>query len=58
MARKTLKIIGVPGIDMWEMGFDAFDLPAAHIYKVTRAQIHEVEAIGFRAPYNSPTGWE
>jgi hypothetical protein len=58
MARKTLKIVGVPGIETWEMGFDAFDLPAAHIYKITGGQIHEVEAIGFRAPYNSPTGWE
>jgi hypothetical protein len=58
MARKTLNIIGVPGIDTWEMAFDAFDLPAAHIYKITGGQIHEVEAIGFRAPYNAPTGWE
>jgi hypothetical protein len=58
MAQKTLKIIGVPGIETWDMGFDAFDLPAAHIYKITGGQIHEVEAIGFRAPYNSPTGWE
>jgi hypothetical protein len=58
MARKTLRIIGVPGIETWEMSFDAFDLPAAHIYKITGGQIHEVEAIGFRAPYNSSTGWE
>jgi hypothetical protein len=58
MARKTLNIRGVPGIETWEMGFDAFDLPAAHVYKITGGQIHEVEAIGFRAPYNSPTGWE
>jgi hypothetical protein len=58
MAQKTLKIVGVPGIETWEMGFDAFDLPAAHVYKISGGQIHEVEAVGFRAPYNSPTGWE
>ena len=58
MTRKTLKIVGVPGIETWEMPFDAFDLPAAHIYKIRSGQIHEVEALGFRAPYNSPTGWE
>ena len=58
MARKTLRIVGVPGLETWEVGFDAFDLPAAHIYKISGGQIHEVEAMGFRAPYNSPTGWE
>jgi hypothetical protein len=58
MAQKRLTIVGVPEIPIWEMTFDAFDLPAAHIYKIRRGQIHEVEAMGFRAPYNSPTGWE
>jgi hypothetical protein len=37
---------------------DPFDLPAAHIYKVAGGKIHEIEAMGFRAPYNSKTGWE
>jgi hypothetical protein len=58
MTQKTLKIIGVPGIETWQMAFDAFDLPAAHVYKITGGQIHEVEALGFRAPYDSSTGWE
>jgi hypothetical protein len=58
MARKTLRIVGVPGIETWEMGFDAFDLPAAHVYKIRGGRIHEIEALGFRAPYDSPTGWE
>ena len=57
MAQKTLRIVGVPGIETWEVPFDAFDLPAAHIYKIRGGQIHEIEALGFRAPYNSPTGW-
>src|SRR5215831_7740257 len=41
------------------MPFAPFDLPAAHIFKVgPDAQIHEIEAMGFTAPLNSPTGWE
>ncbi len=41
------------------MPFAPFDLPAAHIFKVgADGQIHEIEAMGFTAPYNSPTGWE
>lgn len=38
--------------------FAPFDLPAAHIYKVgPDRQLHEIEAMGFVAPYGSPTGW-
>jgi hypothetical protein len=41
------------------MPFAPFDLPAAHIFKVgPDGQIHEIEAMGFTAPLNSPTGWE
>ena len=58
MAQRTLNIIGVPGIETWQMSFDAFDLPAAHVYKISGGQIHDIEALGFRAPYRSPTGWE
>lgn len=36
-----------------------FDLPAAHIFKVgADGKVHEIEAMGFRADLNSPTGWE
>ncbi len=45
------------GRDQFEGG--AFDLPSAHIFKVgPDGNIHEIEAMGFGAPYNSPTGWE
>jgi hypothetical protein len=38
--------------------FAPFDLPAAHIWKIgPDRQIHEIEAVGFIAPYGSPTGW-
>jgi hypothetical protein len=58
MEEKQLKIIGVPGVDHTGMNFKPFDLPAAHIYKVSGGKIHEIEAMGFTAPYNSKTGWE
>lgn len=39
--------------------FGSFDLPAAHIFKIgADGKVHEIEAMGFVAPYNSPTGWE
>lgn len=58
MEEKTLKIVGVPGVDHVDMNFNPFDLPAAHIYKVSGGKIHEIEAMGFMMPYNSKTGWE
>jgi hypothetical protein len=42
-----------------DMAFAPFDLPAAHIFKIgADGLVHEIEAMGFTAPYNSPTGWE
>ncbi len=36
-----------------------FDLPAAHIFKVgADGLVHEIEAMGFIADYDSSTGWE
>ena len=41
------------------LAFAPFDLPAAHIFKIgADGMVHEIEAMGFTAPYNSPTGWE
>ena len=41
------------------MRFNPFDMPAAHIFKVgADGLVHEIEAVGFVAPYDSPTGWE
>jgi hypothetical protein len=39
--------------------FNPFDMPAAHIFKIgADGLVHEIEAVGFVAPPNSPTGWE
>jgi hypothetical protein len=41
------------------MPYNPFDMPAAHIFKIgADGLVHEIEAIGFSAPYNSPSGWE
>jgi hypothetical protein len=58
MVEKSVKVVGVPGVDELPMNFNPFDLPAAHIYKVRGGKIHEIEAMGFMMPYNSKTGWE
>jgi len=43
---------------MFTPSFAPFDLPAAHIFKVgPDERVHEIEAMGFLAPYNSPVGW-
>ena len=45
--------------DTARLPFDPFDLPAAHVFKVgADGKVHEIEAMGFRAELNSPTGWE
>jgi len=59
MVEQTVKIVGVPGVDHVDMSrFKPFDLPAAHIFKVSGGKMHEIEAMGFTMPYNSKTGWE
>jgi hypothetical protein len=45
--------------DTDRFGFDPFDLPAAHIFKIgADGRMHEIEAMGFMTDFNSPTGWE
>ncbi len=58
MEKNYVKIVGVPGLEKIDMPFKAFDLPAAHIFKIQGGKFHEIEAMGFTMPYNSKTGWE
>jgi hypothetical protein len=51
MQTKEYKVFGVPGVETWKMDFNPFDLPAMHIYKVWGGQLHEIDALGFMAPY-------
>jgi hypothetical protein len=58
MKEDHVDIVGYPGVTSVPMKFKPFDLPAAHIFKVRGGEIHEIEAMGFMAPYDSKTGWE
>jgi len=59
MANGPHRMIAADGSEvMWDELRDPYDLPAAHILKITDGEIHEVEAIGIFVPYDSPTGWE
>jgi hypothetical protein len=58
MTEKEYRIVNDPSRQVSTMAFNPFDLPAMHIYKIWGGQIHEIEAMGFMAPYKAPTGWE
>jgi hypothetical protein len=54
MTEDTTPLIGVPFATERDMSrFNAFDMPAIHIYKVWGGAIHEIEALGIVAPYKS-----
>ncbi len=58
MTQKDFRILNDPGRDKTSMSFAPFDLPAMHIFKIWGGEIHDIEAMGFQAPLNSPSGWE
>lgn len=57
-AKKDFALIGVPGTTVRHMEYNAFDMPAIHIYKVWGGAIHEIEALGIVMPYQSPHVFE
>ena len=57
MKNHLFPIKGVPGVTQRQVNNPPFDLPAAHIFKISGGRIHQIEAMGFLAPYNSPSGW-
>jgi hypothetical protein len=59
MAYGPHRLIAADGsVVMWDELRDPYDLPAAHILKITGGQIHEVEAIGIFVGFDADTGWE
>lgn len=60
LPESKLRAIGVTSErNAQNMSFKPSDLPAAHIFKIgPEGQVHEIEAIGFLAPLNAPSGWE
>jgi hypothetical protein len=55
---RSIKIVGVPGVDTVPMNFGPIDLQAAEMFKIRGGKIHEIEALGYLLPYNSKNGWE
>jgi hypothetical protein len=55
---KVMKIKGVPGVTERKNTWGAFDLPAAHIFKIRNGKIYEIEAIGYVAKHGIKNGWE
>jgi len=58
MEKQQFKILNDPGRETVDRSYKPFDTLAMHIFKIWGGQIHEIEAIGVVAPYNSPSGWE
>ena len=55
---EVMKIKGVPGITERENKYGAFDLPAAHIFKIRHGKVYEIEALGYLAEHGIKNGWE
>ncbi|WP_249702082.1 hypothetical protein [Altererythrobacter sp. KTW20L] len=54
MDKDHTPLLGVPWFESRDMSrFNAFDMPAIHIYKVWGGAIHEIEALGLVMPYQS-----
>jgi hypothetical protein len=53
----VMEIRGVPGITERVNAWGPFNLPAAHIFKIRNGLIHEIEAMGYVAPYGTTNGW-
>jgi hypothetical protein len=55
---RSVKIVGVPGIQSHAKEFAPFTLLAGEMFKIRGGKIHEVEAFGTAMPNGIPTGWE
>jgi len=55
---KVMKISGVPGVTERKNSYGAFNLPAAHIFKIRNGKIYDIEAIGYIEKYGIKNGWE
>lgn len=55
---RIMRIKGVPGVTERANNWGPFDLPAAHVFKIRKGQIQDIEAIGYIAPHGIKNGWE
>ncbi len=57
-AVRSVKIVGVPGVQSQPKEFGPIDLLAAEIFKIRDGKIHEIEAMGTLVPFGAASGWE
>ena len=55
---RSVKIQGVPGVDVIPMGGATSNLQAGEIFKIRGGKIHDIEAMGVSLPYGTKSGWE
>jgi hypothetical protein len=55
---KVLKIKGVPGVTEYLNEYGAFNLPAAHMFRIRNGKIYKIEAIGYMGKFGIKNGWE
>jgi hypothetical protein len=55
---RSIKIQGVPGVDVIPMGGGTSNLQAGEIFKIRSGKIHEIEAMGVSLPYGTKSPWD
>jgi len=55
---EVMQIKGVPGITERPNDWGVFDLPAAHVFRISDGKIYEIEAIGYIADSGITNGWD
>ena len=55
---RTIKIVGVPGLETMTRNYPPTARLWAHVFKVQNGKIHDIEAVGgIVLPLNATTGW-
>jgi hypothetical protein len=57
-AVRSVKIVGVPGVQSQPKEFGPIDLLAGEVFKIREGKIHEIEAMGTLVPFGAASGWE
>jgi hypothetical protein len=52
-----VKIYNVPGVDSLPLGGSSSSMQAGELFKIDRARITAVEAMGASLPYGTRSGW-
>ena len=55
---RSIKIQGVPGVDVIPMGGATSNPQAGGIFKIRNGKGHEIEAMGVSLPYGTKSPWE